>query len=205
MTVPPGVAGVKDLSLNKIGRYVTVSVAGPVVGERDSGTIKVQRFFLVEDFGGNCACGRWREGKVPTFHTRSRGKVFPRLLMREDCRALRMHPLIAVGVIEMPVRIDEMFDRARVHFSQSVGDPGAGGCVTGIDNHFAVSSGEGGDVSAGADKCTNITTQGLHGDVSGFRTFARRKDDVFTFGKEMSWRKPRRSRQDSGGGDETPA
>ena len=39
MTIPPGVAGAKDLSLNEIGRYVAVSVAGPVVGDRDSGTI----------------------------------------------------------------------------------------------------------------------------------------------------------------------
>jgi len=33
----------------------------------------------------------------------------------------------------------------------------------------------------------------------------RRNDNVFTFGKEMSWRQPRRRGQDSGGGDETPA
>jgi len=33
-------------------------------------------------------------------------------------------------MIEVPVRVDEMFDRARVHFSQSVGDPGARGCIT---------------------------------------------------------------------------
>jgi len=89
--------------------------------------------------------------------------------------------------------------------SQSVSDPGARGCITGIDNHFAVSSSEDGDVSAGADKSTHISAQGLDGDVSGFRTFARRNDNVFTFGKEMSWRQPRRRGQDSGGGDETPA
>jgi hypothetical protein len=45
----------------------------------------------------------------------------------------------------------------------------------------------------------------LDGDVSGFRTFARREDDVFTLGEEMSWREACRSGQDSGGRDETPA
>src|SRR6266496_6168364 len=205
MTVPPGVAGVKDLSLSEIGRYVAVSVAGPVVGERDSGAIKVQVFFLIEDVGGNRARGRRRKGKVPTLHARGRGKVFSSVLMREDGRAVGMHPLIAVGVIEMPVRVDEMVDRPRIHPGQSVGDPGARGCITGIDNQFAVSSGEDGDVSAGADKCAHISAQGLHGDISGFRTLARRNDDVFAFGEEMSWRKPRSRGQDSGGGDETPA
>ena len=205
MTIPPSVAGVKDLSLNKIGRYVAVSVAGPVVGERDSGTIKVQGFFLIEDLVGNRACGRRREGEVPAFHARGRGKVFSGVLMREDRRALRMHPFVAVGVIEMPVCVDEVVDRARIYLSQSVSDPGARSCITGIDNHFAVSSSEDGDVSAGADKSTHIFAQGLDGDVSGFRTFARRNDNVFTFGKEMSWRQPRRRGQDSGGGDETPA
>jgi hypothetical protein len=116
-----------------------------------------------------------------------------------------MHPFIAVGVIEMPVRVDEVVDRARIHLSQSVGDPGARGCITGIDNHFTVSSGEDGDVSAGADKCAHISAQGLNRDVRRFRTFARRKDDVFTRGKEMSWREPGSRGQDSGGGDETPA
>jgi hypothetical protein len=45
----------------------------------------------------------------------------------------------------------------------------------------------------------------LDGDVSGFRTFARREDDVFTLGEEMSWREACRSGQDSGGSNETPA
>ena len=116
VAVPPGVAAVKDLSLNKIGRYVAVSVARPVVREHDSSTIKVQRLFVIEDFGGNRVCGRRRKGEVPIFHPRGCREVFSSILMREDCRAVRMHPLIAVGVIEMPVGIDEMFNRAWIHF-----------------------------------------------------------------------------------------
>jgi hypothetical protein len=99
----------------------------------------------------------------------------------------------------------EMFDRSRIHLSQSVGDPGARGCIAGIDNHFAIRSGKDGDVSAGADKCTHISAQGLNSDVSGLRTFACRKDDVFTFGEETPWREPGSRGQDSGGGDEPPA
>jgi len=51
-------------------------------------------------------------------------------------------------MIEMPVRVDEMFDRARVYFSQSVGDLGARGCITRIDRQFSIRSAEDGDVSA---------------------------------------------------------
>src|SRR5438874_10136243 len=97
---------------------VAVSVTRAVVGEGDSGTIKVQVFLLIEDLGRNRACGRRREGEVPTLHARCRGKVFSSVLMREDRGAFRMHPLIAVRMIEMPVRVDEMFDQARVHLSQ---------------------------------------------------------------------------------------
>ena len=123
-------------------------MAGAVVGEGDSGTIKVQVFLLIEDLGRNRACGRRREGEVPTLHARCRGKAFSSVLMREDHGALRMHPLIAVRMIEMPVRVDEMLDRARVHFSQSVGDLGARGCITRIDHQFSIPSAEDGDVSA---------------------------------------------------------
>jgi len=105
--------------------------------------------------------------------------------MCKDHGALRMHPLIAVPMIEVPVRVDEMFDRARVHFSQSVGDPGARGCITRIDHQFSIRSAEDGDVSAWADQCIHVAAQGLDGDVSGFRTFARRKHDVLTLGEEM--------------------
>ena len=59
-----------------------------------------------------------------------------------------MHPLIAVRVIEMPMRVDEMSDRARIHLSQSVGDPGARSCITRIDHQFSIRSAEDGDVSA---------------------------------------------------------
>src|SRR5207237_6179286 len=97
---------------------VAVSVTRAVVGEDDSGTIKVQVFLLIEDLGRNRACGRRREGEVPTLHARCRGKAFSSVLMREDRRALRMHPFIAVGMIEMPVRVDEMFERARVQLSK---------------------------------------------------------------------------------------
>src|SRR5438477_9300110 len=76
MTIPPGIAGVKNVRLNKVGRNITVGVAGSVVGECDGRTIKMQRFFLIEDFGGNRAGGRWREGEVPTFHACSCGKMF---------------------------------------------------------------------------------------------------------------------------------
>jgi hypothetical protein len=33
------------------------------------------------------------------------------VLMRDDGRALRIQPLIAVGVIEVPMRVDQVLDR----------------------------------------------------------------------------------------------
>ncbi len=197
IVLSPGVAAVKDLSLNKIGRYVAVSVARPVVREHDSGTIKVQRLFLIEDLGGNRACGRWWEGEVPIFHPRGGCEMFPRVFVSENGRSISVHPRIAVSVIEVPMRVDEIFDRPRIHLSESVGNPGARGRVTGVDNHFAVCSNEDGDVSARADKSTHISAQGLHGDAGGFGTFARRKHDVFTFGEKTPWREAGSRGEDS--------
>ena len=81
--------------------------------------------------------------------------------MGEDCGALRMHPVVAVGVIEMPVGVYEVFDRVRTYFARASVIFGSGRRVTGIDDHFTVRPCQDGDVSARTDECADISAQWL--------------------------------------------
>ena len=104
----------EDIRFNKISRDIAVSVTRTVVFERNGRAIEVERLLGVEHVSRNRACRRWRKSEVPIFHSRAAGKVFPRVFVSGNSRALGMHPLVAVGVIEMPMRVDQMFDRRRI-------------------------------------------------------------------------------------------
>ena len=84
MTVPPGVAAVKDIRFDEVGRDIAVSMARAVIGERDGGAIDEQCLFFVEHFGGNRAGGRGREGEIPGLHSRRRGEMLSSVLVGED-------------------------------------------------------------------------------------------------------------------------
>src|SRR5262245_39101652 len=111
MSVPPGVASVENIGFNKIRRDITIGVGRTVVFELDGGAIEVQRFVGVEDVRWNRARRRWWKSEVPIFDSCAGGKVFPRIFVSGNGRARGMHPLVAVGVIEMPMRVDQMLDR----------------------------------------------------------------------------------------------
>ena len=51
--------------------------------------------------------------------------MFLCILMCQNGRALGVHPFVAIGVVEMPVRVDKMLDWFRAHLRQRFGDLGA--------------------------------------------------------------------------------
>src|SRR4029077_13750899 len=111
VSVPPSVAGVEDISLNKINRDIAIGVTRTVIFERNGSAIEVKRLVGVEHLSRNRACRRWRKNEVPIFYSRAGGKVFPGIFVSGNSRARGVHPLIAVGVIEVPMRVDQMFYR----------------------------------------------------------------------------------------------
>ena len=71
----------------------------------------------------------------------------------------RMQPLVAVGMVEMPVRVDEMRDRLGAEIGQRLGHLRARDADAGVDQHLAVGSGEDRDVAAGAFEHADVVAQ----------------------------------------------
>ncbi len=61
-----------------------------------------------------------------------------------------MHPLVAVGVVEVPVGVDEDPDGIGVNGGECRGELGLAGGVAGVDEKLALFGGEDGDVAAGS-------------------------------------------------------
>jgi hypothetical protein len=71
-----------------------------------------------------------------------------RIFMREDGGALLVQPVVAVRVVEVPMSVDQMFDRVLAKAVGSVQDARAGRGNAGIDEHLAVGAGQNGDIPA---------------------------------------------------------
>src|ERR1035438_1732401 len=81
------------------------------------------------------------------------------VLVRGDLRADGMQPFITVGVIEVPVRVDEMFDRIGTETFQRLSNSRTRRGNPGVHQEFAVLSGEHGYVATGTFKHTDIPAQ----------------------------------------------
>src|SRR5712671_1669374 len=59
-----------------------------------------------------CLYRRGRKMHIEEFHELRRGKPFSCIFMREDGRSKLAHSGIAIGVVKMPVRVDQHFERS---------------------------------------------------------------------------------------------
>ena len=120
--VPPRVPDVMDIGFDEPNRNIRVGVCRIVGAELHRGAVEVKRSAFVEYIGWERARRRRRERECPVFHTSRRGQVLARIFVREDRSASGMQPLVAVGVIEMPMRIDQMSDRICAELGERLGD-----------------------------------------------------------------------------------
>ena len=67
--------------------------------------------FVFKDGGRDRTRRRgWESVPKVTFDARGLGKMFTRVLVRQDTGSGFMDPLVAAGVVEMPVGVDQLFD-----------------------------------------------------------------------------------------------
>ena len=104
--------------------------------------------------------------------------------MRRDFGADGMKPFVAVGVIEMPVRIDQVFDWIATETAESFGYSRTRSSDSGIDQKFSVTAGEHGDISARTLENADVPAKFLNIDLGGGRRVANGGDGTFSVGEQ---------------------
>src|ERR1044072_4922288 len=77
----------------------------------DGFSIKVNSLFGFESYCRTSTDGPRLKRIVPIFNTSGCRKTLEYVLVCDYRRTLVVHPLVAVGVVPMPVRIDDVLDR----------------------------------------------------------------------------------------------
>ena len=60
------------------------------------------------------ACRRGRKREIPAVDPRGRGQMLTCVFVREDSRACRVQPFVVIGMIEVPMGVDEVRDGAGI-------------------------------------------------------------------------------------------
>jgi hypothetical protein len=102
---------VENIGLRKKNGDVAVGVCRSVVFEGNRRPVELYSPLVRKNFRRNCSGGRGREGKVPTLNSRRSREVFSCVRVSENNCTRRVQPFVAIGVVKMPMRVDEVLDR----------------------------------------------------------------------------------------------
>jgi hypothetical protein len=102
---------VKYVCIGESHGNVAVGVCRPVILQRERRPVDFDGPVGREDVGRNGACRRCRKIEVPVFHPLRPRQMIAGIFVRKDRGAFTMQPLITVGVVKVPMRVDQKLDR----------------------------------------------------------------------------------------------
>src|SRR5262249_9049309 len=108
--------------------------------------------------------GRRRKCEVPPFYPRIFRKVLAGVLVSQNGCARSVQPFIPIGVVEVPVRVDQVLDWIGANARESVGNLRAGAGKSGIANKLTVATGKHGDIASSAHQNAHVVAESLHCD-----------------------------------------
>ena len=112
------------------------------------------------------------------------------VLMGDNGCSFRIQPLIAVRVIEVPVRVDQVLDRIVAEAIGCFQNARAGCGDSGIDEHLAVDACQDSDVAAGALEDADVAAQLVNLDGRLRSLITDQIHDVARFGEGAARREP---------------
>ncbi|MGY4450944.1 hypothetical protein ACVWZR_005604 [Bradyrhizobium sp. i1.3.1] len=131
--VPEGIADMNDVGFCKSDGDVAIGMRGPVIFQVDRASIEPELVVAGKDFTGDSARAERKEIVVPVLYALNFEEVLSRVLLRDDPGASGMEPFVAIGVIEMPVGVDEMGDGIGAEIGHRFGELGTRDADAGID------------------------------------------------------------------------
>src|ERR1700732_3696741 len=136
-----------------------------VVLEGEGRTVELNRVLVLKNSCGDGSGGRGWKCVAPALHARVHRKTFAGILVSQNACACPVHPVVAAGVIEVPVRVDELLDGIRIDAGESRRNVRPRGDDLGIDEKLSVLTSKNGDVSTGAKQDADIAPKHLHRDL----------------------------------------
>ncbi len=188
--VEPGVAGMEDVGIGEMDGDVGVGVGGVVMLEVEGFAVGLEGVLVGEEDGGQGVGREGWEGGIEEDDGLRSAKAEAGLLVGDDGGAGGVNPGIAVGVVVVPVGVDEALDGVGADGEEGLGDLRARGGDAGIDEDLALGAGEHGDVAAGAHEDADVAAKLLGGDLGGGGAFAGLDDHLGLLGllgKEGAW------------------
>ena len=152
-----------DVGLLEEHRDVAVGVGGSVILERDRRVVEAQRPLAGKQIGRQSGCRKRLKIVAPVLHPLDRQEMLARVFMRQDGGAEFVQPFVAVGVVKVPVRVDQVRDRLWAKRRQRCGDLRARCRDAGIDQHLPVGAAQDRDIAAGSLEHGDVTTQSVDG------------------------------------------
>src|SRR5215470_4503076 len=116
--------------------------------------------------------------------------MFACVPVSDDGRAGFVDPLVAVGMIEVPVRVDEVLDGIRAYGIECVADLLSRGCESRVDEELAIAAGKNCDVAACAEKSADISSKLLKRYLGGNAFFSGVFDEAAFLGPQTIRKKP---------------
>ena len=131
--------------------------------------------------------------------------MFPGIGVRQNSGSFGVDPFIPIGVIEMPVSVNQMFDRPWVEATKRIRDLGLRAGIARIDKQLAIRSSQDRNIPTGADERSQVSPQNLGRNVCVRRLLPRHHHDAFVRGEEPAGSKPLPGGQDGSGHDKVAA
>src|ERR1700722_4740217 len=146
--------------------------------------------FGCKHLAGNPARRQGKEIVVPVLNALDFGQILARVLLSYNLCASGMQPFVAGGVIEVPMRIDQVRDGIGAEIRQSLSELRARRTYAAIDEHFAVRPGQNGDVAAGALEHADVVPQLVGCDRRYRGAILEQTDEASRLRKCFAGRKP---------------
>ena len=127
---------------------ITVGVGRVVMPERDRQAVKLEIALAIEGLGREPSRRQREEIVVPVLDALHLGQIVSRPLLRDDFGARRVEPGIPIGMVEVPMAVDQMADRVSAQRRERLGKLWPRHADTRIDQHLAVWAGDDADVAA---------------------------------------------------------
>src|SRR5262249_52108046 len=127
---------------------------------------------------------------IPIFDALDLGEMLAGVLVGDDFRSDRVEPLVSVGMIEVPMGIDQVCHRLDAEIRQGFGELRARHTNSSIDEHFSVSTRQTGNIAPGALEHAHIPAQLIRRHRRGRRTVLDKGYEPARLSKSLARCKP---------------